>query len=100
MGVPNKFNIGQWVRNTKINKVFRYTSLDAAYDKDNPTHSKYDEPWHPQYGEPCWFWDKDQLNNHGTPHFGTYGILSYTLDFYDFCEPFIKDYPSFYESQL
>ena len=28
-----------------------------------------------------------------SPHLGKYGVLSYTLDYYDLCEPWTKNLP-------
>lgn len=46
-----KFNIGDWVRNSELNRIFRYSSSDMRYDEENPTHNKNDELWKPLQGE-------------------------------------------------
>lgn len=53
------------------------------------------ELWKPKYKDYCWFWNDDQLLYNGTPHFGRYGIGSYTEDFYEHIEPFVNDIPSY-----
>ena len=53
----SKFSIGNYIKNTHTNIVFRYTQSHAAYDKENPTHGEYYELWVPKEGEWCYFWD-------------------------------------------
>lgn len=98
--------IGVWVRYfgtiTKIDRRLNngYVTLEC-HNEMQPVHILESdlEIWKPQYGEFCWFWDDGQLDNDGTPHFGRYGVLSYTLEFYDHCEPFIGETPTFYKKR-
>lgn len=50
-----QFKVGDWIRNTEINRIFKYSYQDLQYDTANPQHSKHDEPWQPKEGEWCWF---------------------------------------------
>ena len=57
------------------------------------------ELWHPKVGEWCWFWNQSDINLSISPHIGQYGNLSYSLEFYDNCEPFIGQLPTFIKDQ-
>lgn len=51
------------------------------------------EIWTPRDGEYCWFANTCDLDLNISPHLGKYGVLSYTLDYYDLCEPWTKNLP-------
>lgn len=51
------------------------------------------EIWAPRDGEYCWFTNTGDLELNISPHLGNYGVLSYTLDYYDLCEPWTKNLP-------
>jgi len=56
------------------------------------------EHWKPLFGEYCWFWNIGQLDYEGSPHFGKYGMYSYTEEYYDFLEPFFGNIPTMKKS--
>lgn len=51
------------------------------------------EIWKPRDGEWCWFCNISDITLDISPHIGRYGNMSYTLDYYDLCEPWTKNLP-------
>lgn len=51
------------------------------------------ESWVPRDGEYCWFANEGDLELNISPHIGKYGYLSYTLEYYDLCEPWKLNLP-------
>ena len=88
-----EFKVGDWVRNTELNRIFKYSYSDLVYDKANPSHGKHDELWQPKVGE--WVWS--QVGDSKIPT-----VIEVTQQHIDEdwlnsnnCEPFIGELPSF-----
>lgn len=58
------------------------------------------EVWEPKEGELCFFWDDEQLLNHGSPHFGRYGTHSYSYEYYQHCAPFKGELPDAFKGLI
>jgi hypothetical protein len=112
MGIKGKimkFKVGDWVMVIQNSAPILYqgyyeiphriTEISNCIIVDDDTPLGFSECnlklWQPKVGELCWFWDDNQLLHNGTPHFGRYGVGSYTLSYYDNCEPFFGSIPSF-----
>jgi hypothetical protein len=96
------FKVGDWVRwsGFGLEECFQVHAIDedsqVLQNSDGLVyHVTQCEPWKPKEGEYCWFWNDNQLLNNGSPHFGQYGVLSYTEEFYEHCEPFVGNMPTF-----
>ena len=59
----------------------------------NTLDSNIWEIWKPKDGEWCWFCNRGDIEIGISPHIGKYGYLSYTLDYYELCEPWTKNLP-------
>ena len=100
----SSFKPGDWVKykdqqDTTIYKVINILSNDLI-DIEDTIVDKYDiELWQPKLGEWCWFWNQSDINLSISPHIGQYGNLSYSLEFYDNCEPFIGQLPTHLKDQ-
>lgn len=95
-----QFKVGDWVRNTSINRVWQYTESDLKYDKQNPYHNKNDEPWQPKEGEWCWFFEEGNPCCPMLKRFDRMDINGYPTPIgmvrgFKYCEPFIGELPSF-----
>ena len=100
-GTPHQFKKDDWVRHRTTNKILylddgnnNVNNLCAsggyAYDASNL------EPWKPQVGEWCWFWDWDRA----IPHLDQFECMRRELlkpkngAPWKYCEPFIGDLPT------
>lgn len=103
-----KFNgVHKWYR--VIKEVFgndmyhkgaiRFASKSLLSIFENLFENGHIENWRPKDGELCWFWSNGQLEHDGSPHFGRYGVSSYTEEFYDFIEPFTGKIPEFMKKE-
>ena len=83
------YQVGDWVRDLVNNKVVRL---------GNHYHKGGIEPWTPQPGEWCWFWD-DERSTDGA-YLSTFVeyvdeyILAGDDSEWDHCEPFIGTLPT------
>ena len=100
----NPFKPGDWVRHIAFKSKHKCISINnGEFDNkvsvtnspsfDNEFMIDY-ELWQPKVGEWCWFWNQSDINLSISPHIGQYGNLSYSLEFYDNCEPFIGKLPT------
>ena len=101
----SSFKPGDWIQCTYANgtkfvvQVVSETSVKEA-GRVYPTTLDSDwVAWQPKVGEWCWFWNQSDINLSISPHIGQYGNLSYSLEFYDNCEPFIGQLPTFIKDQ-
>ena len=69
------FKVGDWVRNTKLNRVFQYSYSDLKYDLANQSHCKDDELWLPKEGE----WVVCVINSIKN----MFSVFQYEKDIYD-----------------
>lgn len=99
-----KFNgVHKWYRVIKeVSGSYTYSKGAIRFARESllPTFENlfedgHIENWSPKDGELCWFWSEGQLEHDGSPHFGKYGVSSYTEEFYDFMEPFVGKTPEF-----
>ena len=114
----NPFKPGDWVKykdqqDTTIYKVMDILSNDLI-DIEDTIVDKYDiELWQPKLGEWCWFWSKSfpkpQLlpfrsyfkNNFYSTEYGVTifnGVLC-ECNYFDYCEPFIRQLPTHIKDQ-
>ena len=106
------FKPGDWVISTKYPKANPIkiqhqhaidTGIFGTYTNTkgqaNLLYSEECMPWQPKVSEWCWFWNQSDINLSISPHIGQYGNLSYSLEFYDNCEPFIGQLPTSIKDQ-
>jgi len=89
----NEFKIGDWVVDS-VNKLFKIDESILNMISINEVWGKSLKLWKPKQGEWCWFWDENSKSLMKSPLIGRYGELSWTLEYYDFCEPFCGSLPS------
>ena len=106
----SSFKPGDWIKSTRYPNL-RPVQIISIYEsntrpgilglksKGTVLYSDEVELWKPKVGEWCWFWNQSDINLSISPHIGQYGNLSYSLEFYDNCEPFIGQLPTFIKDQ-
>ena len=90
-----EFKVDDWVKT--INGIDKITGIhDNNVDLLVNQFSTLEqlEKWEPKTGEWCWFWDKDSKSLMKSPLLGKYGEYSWSLEYYDYCEPFFGTLPS------
>lgn len=87
----NSFKLGDWVEIPSL-------STKPVQYRSDLCHLGL-ELWQPKVGEWCWFWNSADIELSISPHLGQYGNLSYSLEFYENCEPFIGQLPTFIKDQ-
>lgn len=52
--------------------------------------------WIPEPDEWCWFWDRTTIDNpiKHPPKLGQYSRYDFSLNYFNYCEPFIGELPS------
>ena len=102
------FKVGDWVTHGK--ELHQILEVEKGYVKASNlgelsncwiNESKFNL-WKPKEGEWCWFWDDDFLSDNSTPILGKFeaktkhGYRQHAnYCFYQHCEPFIGNLPSF-----
>lgn len=73
---------------------FLWNKISGNIVKNNADTNTLDsniwEIWTPKVGEWCWFTNIGDIELDISPHIGN---LSYTSDYYDLCEPYMKSLP-------
>lgn len=82
-----EYKKGQFLRNKKTQKICKMY-WDTKFINEDIW-----ELWVPNEGEWCWFCNNGDVENGISPRIGKYGLMSYTLEYYDLCEPWNKNLP-------
>lgn len=90
----SKFKVGDFVRNTSSNIVFRYE--ESMLKPDLSCCIK----WEPSHRELCWFWSGNKLEEATLSKFHSYtkhGGFKTIYDSFKYCEPFLNSKPSWFK---